>query len=86
MRAELYAQHRKALAAARQVMTSEHHSAQERLRSNIAKREEQAAQNVAALEAATSKPETAERDSAGGLQGTIWFYTESQKLLAHPST
>ena len=53
MRAELHAQHRKALAAARQVMTSEHHSAQERLRSNIAKREEQAAQNVAALEAAT---------------------------------
>ena len=51
MRAESYAEHRKALAAARQEMTAEHHRQQERLRSQVSKREEEAARRVETVEA-----------------------------------
>ena len=52
MRADASAEHRKALAAARQDLTAEHHRTQERMRSQVEKREAEAARRVEEIEAA----------------------------------
>ena len=69
MRAEASAEHRKALSAARQTLTAEHHRSQERLRGQVEKREAEAARRVEEIEAAAY----AERQKIkADLEGLRW--------------